>query len=216
MASRFSFDRRQKTIDHDGSVASYEDPWTGESTPYNPTPLWVTMQRLRVPKLSSSQDAFRHTFWPPGRYIAFFVFLSDPLFSTPYTVNRKKCNNFAIVIWSTNEDVRSFINIFRNDTRIVWNWKLMITDRTSKNTNLCENQFAKNILSTYPLELFSFPLKFPRKRYYRRDASCVVLSKILCAFDARETKEIFRKENRRVEGISKLRMILVEKRESKI
>ena len=72
MASRFSFDRRQKTIDHDGSAASYEDPWTGESTPYNPTPLWVTMQRLRVPKLSSSQDAFRHTFSTLERYIAFF------------------------------------------------------------------------------------------------------------------------------------------------
>ena len=85
MASRFSFDRRQKTIDHDGSAASYEDPWTGESTPYNPTPLWVTMQRLRVPKLSSSQDAFRHTFSTLERYIAFFwcvcVFLPPP---TPY------------------------------------------------------------------------------------------------------------------------------------
>lgn len=55
------------------------------STPYNSTPLWVTMQRLRVPKLSSSQDAFRHTFHDPRPmrrlfclpfFLSFFLSLS--------------------------------------------------------------------------------------------------------------------------------------------
>lgn len=67
----------------DGSVASHEDPSTGEATPYNPTPLWTTMQRLRVPKCRVPEMHFviHRTL---GRYIVFFpprsyIFISHPL-----------------------------------------------------------------------------------------------------------------------------------------
>lgn len=86
MASR-STDARRLSIMTD-LLSKLRESLNG-STPYNSTPLWVTMQRLRVPKLSSSQDAFRHTFHDPRpmRRLFFLSFFLSSSLSFPLSLS---------------------------------------------------------------------------------------------------------------------------------
>lgn len=100
---RIAFDRRQKTIDHDGSVEHVTRIPEREQPPYNSTPLWVTQcnasasLNCRVPKMH-----FVIHFTTLGRCVVFFFFLpfflalflfflSLSLFSSPFSKHYTSC-----------------------------------------------------------------------------------------------------------------------------
>lgn len=100
---RIAFDRRQKTIDHDGSVEHVTRIPEREQPPYNSTPLWVTQcnasasLNCRVPKMH-----FVIHFTTPGRCVVLFFFppffLAPPLlfpslslFSSPFSKHYTSC-----------------------------------------------------------------------------------------------------------------------------
>lgn len=144
------------------------------------------MQRLRVPKLSSSQDAFRHTFHDPRPmrrlfFLSSFLPRSLSLLSLsvsfhPHFRNttrrarrtvRDPCNNFAIiVIWSNNEDGRIFINIrtYSNDTPV----KLKINDIVWIGKDTCFFQrFFSNSLRVRRKERGRGEKLVPKSRSFR-------------------------------------------------